>query len=391
MIKFVFFYNQLADNIEESNIYIYTILFVVGSLLIAQIYSYLHSSFTLIKRYKIKRRNIRDKEPISVVIVVRDNYHWVESTLPIILAQNCTNFEVITIDTGEDSNVSELLDSFKKLYSHLVVTRFTHNPKFPISNKMAYNIGIKSSSTNNILLTTTQSRPLTEFWVSEFADAFKKSDIVLGYAGVEREVDNFTTKLIRLTRLFSAVRSLSSAIDGEPYRGFINNLGFRKELYFTANGFNFLNMNIGEDDLFLQKITTGNNTAVLLSQKSMVVETICGNKASCRAYRRYSDYAFKFYSKGIKMSIISERLIRGLFYASALVAILLLPLTFKFIVAGVVLLRAIVVMITIKLIAIRLGEKHLLSALPLHDLIYPIDSLFMYIHRTIRPIRSIWR
>ena len=391
MAKFVILYNQLIGNIEGNNIYIYAILALIGITFLIQIYYYIYYFFTIVRKSKRKKRTIREKESISVVVVIRDNLYWVENILPFILAQNCNNFEVVAIDMGEDTRVSELLDSFKRLYSHLVVTKFTHNPKFPISNKMAYNVGIKCSSTDNILLTTTQSRPLSEFWISEFVDEFRKSDVILGYTGIERERNNFPTRLMRLTRIFSATRYFSSAVDGKPYRGFINNLAFRKELYFTAKGFNFLNMNIGENDLFLQKIATRNNTAVLLSSNAIVLESSYGNVCSYRARRRYFDYTFKFYKKDIKFSIIFERLTRSIFFTSVLLSLFLLPLTLKLAIIGAVVLRALVVTLTMRTIARKFGEKRVLSVLPLHDLIYPIDSLIMYIHRITRPIRSIWR
>ena len=79
---------------------------------------------TILKKSKRPKAKIREKEGVSVVIIVRNDTYWVESVLPLILAQKCNDFEVITIDTGEDLEVSELLASLKKLYSHLVITRW---------------------------------------------------------------------------------------------------------------------------------------------------------------------------------------------------------------------------------------------------------------------------
>ena len=391
MTKFVLLYNQFTASIEGNSAYTYGIIALIGITFIIQIYYYLYYYITIIKRSKREKPSIREKESLSVIIVVRNNLYWVESILPLILAQKCTKFEVIAIDMGEDTEVSDLLESLKKLYSHLIVTSFTHNPKFPISNKMALNVGIKCATTNNILLTTTQSRPLSEFWLAEFINAFSKSDVILGYTGVEREDNSFITKLVRLTRVLSAMRCLSSAINGKPYKGYTNNLAFRKDLYFKANGFNFLNMNIGENDLFLQKIATPNNTSVLITKNSLVVESLCGDLSSCRAARRYIDYTFKFFPKGLKFSIISERLIRSIFFISILLGVVFLPLPLKLAVIGVAIIRIITVMVTLNIISRKFGESHILSALPLHDIIYPIDSLIMYIHRLTRPIRSIWR
>ena len=347
--------------------------------------------YSIVKKNKVKRAIIRKKEAVSVVVVIRDDLEWVENILPIILSQNSNDFEVIAIDTGEDIRISEALAPLAKLYSHLTLTRFTHNPKFPISNKMAYNVGIKSAKTNNILITTTKSRPLSEFWVSEFAEEFTKSDIILGYAGVERTKNNFTTKSMRITRMLSAMRYFSSARSGKPYRGFINNFGLRKDIYFTANGFNFLNLNIGENDLFLQKIATKSNTSVLLSNNASVVESLHGSRTSHRIARRYFDHTYKFYSNKLKFSILFERLTRMLFFITALSAVVLLPLMLKLIAVGVVFVRFITVMTSIKIIAKRFKETKIMSAFPLHDIASPIENLIMYLHRKIKPMKNIWR
>lgn len=391
MTEFTLFYNTLRSNLEGNNIFIYVILVILGSLFTIQIYYYLYYYISIVKRSKRVRSKIRDKEPISVVVIVRDDIQWVERVLPTLLSQKCSDFEVVVVDTGEESDLSDLLDSLKKLYTHLVVTRFSHNPKFPISNKMAYNVGIKSASNSNLLLTTTKARPISEYWLSEFVDEFCKSDVVIGYAGVERESNGIITKLIRLTRVLSSVRHLSFAINHKPYKGDINNLGFRKELYFAVKGFNFLNMNIGENDLFLQKIATNANTSVLISKNSTVIESFYGGLFEWKAQRQYNDYTFRYYPRGVKCSIVAERLTRNMFFTFAVMSLICLPMIYKFIVVGAIVVRLIVVMTTVRVISLKLGETNMLAALPIHDLIYPIDSFRMYIQRCIRPIKNIWR
>ena len=391
VIKFELYYNQFITAIGGYDVIVFGVLALVGITFFYQIYYYISRSIAIVSKTKRSRNRIRPIEAVSVLVVIRDNLDWIERVLPTILVQKHNDFEVIVIDTGESIQVAELLAPLAQLYPHLIVTRFPHNPKFPISNKMAYNVGIKAASNNNILITTAKSRPLSEFWVSEFADSLSKSDIVLGYAGVERDSNNYITNSMRLTRIYSAMRQLSAAARRKPYKAFINNFGFRKELYFEAHGFNFLSLNIGEDDLFLQKIATKDNTSVILSENSAVVESVYGSLSSHKASRRYLLHSYKYYSRSLKYSIILERLVRVLFFASAITALVISPMELKAAVAGVILLRLLVVLISIKAVTRKFGEAGVISSLLLHDLISPIENFLMHIHRLIKPMKTIWR
>ena len=108
------------------------------------------------------------------------------------------------------------------------------------------------------------------------ARGFDGAGIVIGYCGMEG-ASAFSSRLIRLDNAARAIRWLSAAMHGKPYRGTLQNIGFTKALYFGNGGFNYLNMNIGEDDLFIQKLLeTGTAAAVIVSSNSTVRQKIWG-------------------------------------------------------------------------------------------------------------------
>src|SRR5687768_5552472 len=65
---------------------------------------------------------------------------------------------------------------------------------------------------------------------------------------------------------------MSYALAGKPYMGVGRNLAYRKNLFFLNKGFSSIN-NIpsGDDDLFINKVATKNNTAIVVDKESFTV------------------------------------------------------------------------------------------------------------------------
>lgn len=72
---------------------------------------------------------------------------------------------------------------------------------------------------------------------------------------------------------------IARAVRRNPYRGTLHNIGFTKNIYFGSKGFSHLNMNIGEDDLYMQKVMTHDNVSVILSPRATLREKNVGRYA----------------------------------------------------------------------------------------------------------------
>ena len=96
----------------------------------------------------------------------------------------------------------------------------------------------------------------------------REIDLVLGYAGPGAS-DTESHRLSRGMRhdiLVGDMEWLSDAIDGKPWRGDGDNIGIRRSMFFNNMGFgNSLNLQYGDDDVFVSEVATGSNTAVVLS------------------------------------------------------------------------------------------------------------------------------
>lgn len=360
-------------------------------LLCTQLYYYLFA-YGRIPAYKNNRRKavIDAEPPISVIVpMFSEDYTFVENQLPWLLRQEYAEFEIVIVYVGCDGDFFEDLLRIRQSFPRVVTTKIEQDNRFPISTKMALNVGIKSSHFDHLIITSTDARPRSNRWLALMAKGFMRGEIVVGYCGMERK-KGFANRWIRTDRMMESVQWLARAVAGAPYRGIRHNVGFVKRLYFEAKGFNHLNMNLGEDDLFLQQIIHGDNVSVVLSPRAATEESVWGGLGWWTRQQRYFGVTRRFYPAGIRNFIQWELGSRVLFFAAAATAVAVMPAEYKLAAAALILLRYIAVFVTIWRIARRLGERGLCGTYFLHDLLSPFYELFLALLRLRRNDR-VWR
>ena len=195
-----------------------------------QLYYYIFV-YGRIPGYKNNRRAVTlDREPpVSVVVpLFSEDYSFVEERLPLILAQSYPDFEVVIVYVGHDTDFYEDLTRLKQSFPQITLTKIHLDPRFPISRKMALNVGIKSAHYEHMIFTSTDAIPQTDRWLSLMAKGFMRGEIVVGYCGIERR-KGFSNYLMRTWRLMHAVDWIARAVRNRAYRGTLHNFGFTPE------------------------------------------------------------------------------------------------------------------------------------------------------------------
>lgn len=124
--------------------------------------------------------------PVSIVVVVRENaYYFIENTLPLLLAQQYHQFEVVVVDCSYDDEISLQLNEMSMQYPHLKLTRINPQPNYEHSNKLALTVGIKAATYEHLLFTTIDCYPTSQRWLSIMAKGFICGDVVIGYCNLE--------------------------------------------------------------------------------------------------------------------------------------------------------------------------------------------------------------
>lgn len=319
-----------------------------------------------------------------------ENYNYIDETLPLLLGQQyASTFEVVIVYIGSNSDFYEELTRQRLFHPNLTVTKIEFNPRFPISVKMALNVGIKAAHNEHLLITTTDSAPASEQWLAMMGKAFMRGDIILGYTALERH-PGLGNYLMRASRLQTSLYWLAAAVDGRTYRGSRNNFGFTKSIYFNAKGFNHLNMNIGEDDLFIQKVACHNNVSVVLIPKGRMIEQPWGGFRWWIAQLRHYGSAYKFYPRKARNAIEWDLGSQILFFITILTAVICMPLEFKLAALLLMFIRYIIVVLRIRVIAKRVGEQAMAIRYALFELFNPLLMLGVRI-ALLRKDETVWR
>ncbi|MFI3281541.1 MAG: glycosyltransferase family 2 protein [Rikenellaceae bacterium] len=360
-------------------------------LLVIQIYYYFR--FRKLGKYLNKGRLALHQSPPPVSLVIpmfSEDYDYLDDTLPVLLGQEGVEFEVVIVYVGCDNDFFDDMVRLKAIVPNITTTKIERNERFPISVKTALNVGIKAAKYEHVIFSTTDARPASSKWLQLMSRGFQRGDVVLGYCGVETVDNKFDSYFIRTSRFTESMFWLAKAIKGKPYRAIRSNMGFTRSLYFGANGFNRLNMNIGEDDLFMQKIMRNDNASVILSPRAMVLQRNWGRMDGLVDTTRYYGSAFKFYPASARNFVAWELASRVLLFVLSVVGLIFLPIELKAAILLFIIVRVWIMLSSVGKVATRLGEQRVVGRYLFFDLLQPLFALYMRIKMIKRDSR-VWR
>ena len=330
-----------------------------------------------------------DLPPVSVIISARNESENLQKNLPYVLEQDYPNFEVIVINDGSTDESEDVLTIFEEKYTNLYHTFTPDGARYISRKKLAITLGIKASKHNWLVFTDADCRPASNDWLKLMARNFSpRTDIVLGYSGYEQEKGWFQRK-VAFSNLFMSMRYLGFALINKPYMAIGRNMAYRKELFFKNKGFSsHLNLQRGDDDLFINEVATSFNTRVETSPNAVIRMEPAYSFKSWKE-EKVSYLATSHYYHGLQRYWLGfETTSRLLFITATIAAIVVGAINMQWIVLGVALLayilRYVMQAIIINQTAADFGEKKYYLTLPLFDIIQPLDVLNFKLFRKIR-------
>jgi len=244
-------------------IYIALPLFLIFLLcFIVQLY-YLIANHNRLATY-IPQNDLPDNYiPVSVIISARNEYENLKENLPVILAQDHPDFEVVVVNDCSYDQSELLLEEYAKQYANLKVVTITEHARFKTGKKFALTLGIKAAKNENLLFTDADCQPASAYWIRRMtANLTGDTQIVLGYSPYKKST-GFLNLFIRFETLKTAINYLSAALGGDAYMGIGRNLCYTKTLFFKNKGFaSHMHVMSGDDDLFVNQNSAGNNTVI---------------------------------------------------------------------------------------------------------------------------------
>ncbi len=319
--------------------------------------------------------------PVSVIICAKDEEENLKKFLQEIYRQKYTDFEVVLIDDRSIDHTWEVMESFREKYpekTKVVRVDFSDNPRFIANKKYALTLGIKAAENEILLFTDADCKPVSENWINQMTSKISDTkQLILGYGKYQSQL-GFLNKLIRYETMQTALQFFSYALMGKAYMGVGRNLAYTRKLFFDNNGFyNHLDILSGDDDLFVNEVSTAENTDICINTESFTIsKPLLTWKQLVRQKRRHISTAH--YYK------LSHRLLLGLYYFSLLgfyiSSIILLLNNFQWkIVTILILIRFILWYLINYQTAKKLNEKDLVIWIFILEPVLIIFQLYIFI------------
>jgi hypothetical protein len=220
-----------------------------------------------------KKQSAANREPISVILNMNDEFEKLQVVLPVLLEQDYPDYEVVLVIQTLNDDLVEYLDRITSKYPQVKIVEMLQNLNFFKGNKFAISIGIKSARNDILVFTEAGCRPLSSSWLSEMQSCFSSGkEVVLAYHNLAPDRGDIASSLIRFANFQSGLKYLSHALAGDPYMGMGKNLAYRKSLFYRHQGFiSHYQIEDGADDLFVNRVATERNVAISVHPDSRVV------------------------------------------------------------------------------------------------------------------------
>jgi cellulose synthase/poly-beta-1,6-N-acetylglucosamine synthase-like glycosyltransferase len=239
--------------------------------------------------------------PISIIVCGRNEEENFKMNLPLLLAQQYPNFEVIAINNQSVDGSKDVLEALQDQHPKLRMVDVQENDRFWRGKKFGLTLGIKAASYEHLLFIDADCKPAGVHWLREMASAYAKpkKEIILGFGAYNRK-PGLLNMLVRFETLQTAIQYFARALWGNAYMGVGRNMGYTRNLFYAQKGFMpHMHISMGDDDLFVNSAATKQNTACVFTKESFTYsepETTFGNwfrqkrrHLATSKYYRFSD------------------------------------------------------------------------------------------------------
>lgn len=369
----------ISDTLAETLSIVAGVLFIVQLVYYLSLYNRIHLRSRAVKRSELHFS--QELPPLSVIIYAREEAGNLRRNLTAILEQDYPQFEVIVINDGNTDDSEDYLTLMEEKYPNLYHSFVPDSSRYISRKKLAITLGVKASKYDWLVLTNANCLPETDQWLRTMARNFtSRTQIVLGYSGYERG-KGWLHKRVSFDNLFTSMRYLGFALAGKPYMGIGRNMAYRKELFYQQKGFSaHLNLQRGDDDLFVNQVATAENTRVE-TDRNAIIRMQPVYRAKDWREEKISYMATARFYHGIQRYLSGfETTTRLLFHLAWIGTVTIAILKSQWLIAGIAfllfVLRYGVQALIINLAAKDLGEKRrYYLTLPAFDILQPMQTL----------------
>ena len=314
--------------------------------------------------------------PVSVIVAAHNELENLVELLPQLLDQEYPEFEVVLVNDRSDDDTEFYLYELERQFPNFKVVTVKKTPEYLNPKKYALSLGIRAARYEHLLFTDADCRPCSKLWIQKMQSGYATgAELVLGYSPYKK-LKGFLNQLIRYETLLTAIQYLSLANKGHAYMGVGRNLSYTRACFFRNKGFaSHIKSMGGDDDLFVRDAVKHTTVSIVLDKEGQILSV------PKKTFREWLTQKRRHMSAGKRYKAADKRKI-GIFVISNLLfyvlAIILLVLTDQLVILGaMIVLRYVVVFTAYVLTARRLNEKLALLLLPVLDIVYFFNYLFL--------------
>lgn len=252
------------------------LILIIGLVALGVQLSYITLIFSRLIFYKplLPHSHSRSYPSVSVLIAARNEYDNLQKLLPVLFMQKYAGrFEIIVANDRSSDATEELLKNYQTQYPCLRYVNINQTPDGIAPKKYALMQAIAEARHDILLFTDADCVPSSAFWIEKMVESFNQKgiEVVLGISQYQK-LTGFLNMFIRYETLQTAIQYLSFAIFLKPFMGVGRNLAYRKALFQKEKGFTeHLNVLSGDDDLFVNKVASKDNTAIVLDPDGQTI------------------------------------------------------------------------------------------------------------------------
>lgn len=294
-------------------------------------------------------RNQSPEEGVTVVVAAHNEFQNLKLLIPRLFEQDYPKFDVMIVNDRSTDRTKRLLEEMMVRYPKLRSVTIKYTPNHVTAKKFALTLGIKVAKNDVILLTDADCMPTSDQWIRKMTAPVRQDDktFSLGFSGYAVK-SGLLNRWIQFETLLTALFYISFGLWKAPFMGIGRNLCYRKSFFMDAKGFKgFWHLEGGDDDLFVNRYATGENTAIVIDPEA---NTTSIPKETWKEYlvqKKRHLHAGKYYRGEDKRKIGLFSFSHGLFWIGGIGLLIYFGIAQQWeqflIVLGIILLRSFLV------------------------------------------------
>lgn len=253
--------------------------------------------------------------PVSIIVSAHNASGLLQKLIPALLEQQYPEFEIVVVDDRSTDYTDTWLSEQQLKDRRVRHVRIDNTPAHFTAKKYAITMGIKHARYDALILTDADCVPNSPAWLANMVSPLANGKkISLGYSPMYAK-PGLLNALIRFETVVTALQYLGAALGKRPYMGVGRNLAYSKALFLEKKGFlSHRNVMGGDDDLFVNKNATSENTQAIVGADSLVWTTAKENWSSWWRQKRRHTAAGKYYRWSTRLGLGFFLLAQWLFW-----------------------------------------------------------------------------